>query len=311
MKKTIQQQCKIDTDHLLSRYDLLAEYAAEMSQLQETCVQHLSTLPPRLQQVGKILLQRYTEHRRRIEWAQPLVLSTAWSLPKASRQKIAVANALTAMHAYIYREATDDISQYNGDLLPLGSLLYTHTLHQYQQLFAPTSYFWRLLEGYYLEWAEAVLWERQRRWGLVKRYSQEDTLRQAGVRALLKISGAAIALLTGNQQHITPLSSALDQTHVALQLVDGLINWREDMRARRATYFLTEVALTLKAREMTSLDQLNLEKLLVNSTAPCRVIKRAMKHLLAAKKVAARLNAPALATCLDKFYSICQETPCQ
>lgn len=308
-KGTLKQYCKIDRGYFLARSGLLIEYAAELSQLQETCIQYLAAFPPRLQQVSETLLQRYGGHWQGVDWIQPLVLSAAWAVPEASRQTIALANALTAMYAQIQREAMDRGPQRCGDLLPLGALLHTHTLRQYQQLFPPTSYFWRLLEGYHLEWAEAVLWERQRQWGAVKRYSQEDILQLAGVRALLKISGAAVALLAGNQQIIMPLSSVLDQIHVALQLLDGVVNWREDLRARRATYFLTEVALGRGVREMTSLGRLNLEKFLATSPLPGKVTKRALNHLSAAKRVAGCLEAPALAAYLDELQTACQEIP--
>jgi len=307
----MEQPYRIDVGYCLRSSGLLVEYAAELSHLEEICIHRLSTFPFCLQKVGKVLLQRYARRWRGVEWVQPLVLSAAWAVPAASRQAIAVANAMTTMHAHIQREATDVVARHSREQLPLGSLLYTQVLRQYQQLFPSNSFFWRLLEGYHLEWAEAVLWEQQRKWGGVRRYSREETFRQAGIRALLKISGAAVALLSGNQQIITPLSSVLDQVHVALQLVDGIVNWREDLRAQRATYFLTEVALGLNVREMDNLCRSNVEEFLRTGDSFDKVIKRAMKHLLAAKKVASRLNAPALATYLDKLGAACLQAHCQ
>jgi len=307
----MEQPYRIDVGYCLRRSGLLTEYAAELSRLEEICTQRLFAFPFCLQKVGKALLQHYARRWRGVEWVQPLVLSTAWAVPAASRQAVAVANAMTTMHAHIQREAIDVSPRHSREQLPLGSLLYTQVLRQYQQLFLPNSCFWRLLEGYYLEWAEAVLWEQQRKWGRVRRYSREETFRQAGIRALLKISGAAIALLSGNQQIITPLSSVLDQVHVALQLVDGIVNWREDLRAQRATYFLTEVALALNVREMDNLCRSNVKEFLGTGVSLDKVIKRAMKHLLAAKKVASRLNAPALSTYLDKLEAACLQIPCQ
>lgn len=301
----------IDVGYFWLRSDPLVEYAAELSQLQKTCTQHLATFPPRLRRVGETMLQHYAGRWQRVDWVQPLVLNTAWSTPEAAGRTIALANALTTMHAHIQREALDDRSRRSSNLLPLGSLLFTHVLRQYQQLFAPTAHFWRLLEGYHLEWAEAVLWERQRQWGPVKRYSQEDILRLAGSRALLKISGAAIALLTGNRQIIMPLSSVLDQTYVAIQLVDGIVNWRDDLRARRATYFLTEIALALKAREMATLGRLNLKELLATSPLPGKVAKQAMDHLSTAKQVATHLDAPVLVSYIDDLRIACKAIPNQ
>jgi hypothetical protein len=310
-KELIAQACRLGMGRFLARSDLLTQYADELSQLRESCAEHMETLPPRLQRVGEMLFQRYAGPWQGVDWIQPFVLSEAWFVPLPSQQIIATANALTAIHAHIQRAAMNDESRSSGALLPLSSWLYTRALCQYQQLFPPTSFFWRLLEGYHLEWAESVLWERQRQWGAVKQYNQEDTLRLAGVGALLKISAAAVALITGNQRIVMPLSSVMDQIHIGIQLVDGIVNWREDLRARRATYFLTEVALNLNAQEMASLGRLDLQEFLAISQLPDKVTKQALKHLSAAEKVTGRLQTPALTTYIDNLRTACREIPRQ
>ena len=307
----IAQTCRLGMGRFLARLGLLTQYADELSQLRESCAQHMDTLSPRLQRAGEALLQRYVGPWQGVDWLQPLVLSETWSVPLPSRQIIATANALTAMHAHIQRAAMNDDSRQSGAMLPLSSWLYTHALYQYQRLFPPTSFFWRLLEGYHLEWAESVLWERQRQWGAVKQYSQEDTLRLAGVGALLKVSTAAVALATGNQRSVMPLSSIMDQIHIGIQLMDGIVSWREDLRTRKATYFLTEVALALNAQEMASLGRLDLQEFLAISQLPSKVTKQALKHLSAAEKVTSRLKAPVLMTYIDNLRTACQEIPRQ
>ena len=299
----------MDAGYFLTHSGLLAERADELLQLQQTCIQHLSAFPPCLQRAGELTLQRLAGYWQGIDWIQPFVLSAVWFIPQASRQKIALANALIAMYAHIQRESLDNVSRQDNDLLPLGSLMYTRSLRQYQQLFPAESHFWQLLEGYYLEWTEAVLWERQRKWGAVKRYSREDALRLAGMRALLKIGSAAVSLLAGKQRFIMPLSSALDQVHVAIQLADGIINWREDLRARRATYFLTEIALALNTRGMAGLGRVDIESFLQTSSLAAKSTKRALGHLSAAKKITARLDAPALVGYIENLNTILREIP--
>ncbi len=298
---------KIDVSYFSTRSDLLTQYSAELSQLHETCTHHLSAFAPRLQQAGKALLQRYTAHWQGIDWVQPLVLNEAWSVPLPSRQTLTLANALTTLHTQIQTEAMNNDSWRSTELLPLGSLLYTQALHQYQQLFPPTSHFWRLLEGYYLEWTEATLREQQQKWGAVRRYTQEDILQLAGTRALLKIHGAAVVMLTDNQRVIVPLGSILDHIHIALQLMDGIINWRDDMQARRVTYFLTEVAIDLKVPEMSGLGRLNLERFMITTPLLVKVANKALDHLSAAQKVAGRLDVPALASYIDALETTCRQ----
>ena len=305
------QPSRVDVEYLVARSGLVVEYAAELSHLREACAQHLASFRPSLRRMGENLLQDYAGRWNSVDWTLPLILGAAWSVPQASRQAIALANAQMVMHGHIQQRAGDDRARSSSDLLPLGSLLSTHALRQYQQLFPPSSYFWTLLEGYQLEWVEAALWQRQRRWGRVERYNQEDVLRLAGNRALVKIGGSAIALFAQRPRKLMPLGSVLDQIHVATQLIDGVVNWRQDLQARRATYFLTEVAFAMDAREMAALGRADLEGFLATSSLPGKVAKRALDHLSTAKKVTSHLGAPALMAYLDDLRMACKAIPGQ
>jgi len=291
------------------RSGLVAEYAAELSRLQETCAQHLASFHPSLRRIGENLLQRYAGHWNSVDWTLPLILGGDWSVPQTFRQTIALANVQMVMHGHIQQEAEDGCARSSGDLLPLGSLLYTHALRRYQQLFPPSSCFWTLLEGYQLEWVEAVLWQRQRRWGRVERYSREDVLRLAGKRALVKIGGSATALFADRSRMLMSLNSVLDQIHVATQLIDSVVNWRQDLQVRRATCFLAKVAFAMDAQEMAALGRVDMESFLATSSLPSRVIKRALNHLSTAGKVAGHLEAPALMAYLDDLRAACKEIP--
>jgi hypothetical protein len=301
---------KIDLEDSVPHSGLAAEYAAELSQLQEICSQYVTAFPPCLRQVGKRLIQSCADRWQSAEWVLPLALGDAWYVPQVHSQAIAAANALTALQVQVQRDAEDRPTR-GGDLLPLGPLLYTRALRQYQQLFPPASDFWTLLEGYHLEWSEAVLWERQRQWRSVRRYSQEDILRLAGGRAWLKIGCAAVALLAGKRQILMPLGGVLDHLHIAVHLMDDIVNWKVDLQARRATYFLTQVALALNVREMATLGRLNLVDLLATGSLPHKVIRQALQHLSTAKKVADHLENPALVTYLDDLETACTAIPHQ
>ncbi len=305
------QRSRINAENSLADSKLVAEYADELSQLREACAQHVATLPPCLQRVGESFLQRCASRWQSMEWVLPLALGRDWFVPQDHGHSIAAANALTAMHVHIQRQAVESHARHNGDLLPLGSLLYTRALCQYKQLFPPISDFWLLLEGYHLEWSEAVLWERQRQWGSVKRYSREDILRLAGSRALLKLGCVAVALLAGKRRALMPLGSILDHLHIAVQLMNDVLNWREDLHARRATFFLTEIALALDAQEMATLGRLKLVDFLATGSLPDQVIKQVQKHLSTAKKVADHLDIPSLATYLDDLEAMCEMVPHQ
>lgn len=287
----------------------LAEYTAELAQVQETCARYLATFSPRLRRAGESWLRSYAGRWQSVEWTLPLALGAAWSVPQPHRKTIAVANVLTAMQAHVQQRAMINPSRCSSVLLPLSSLLYTHVVRLYQQFFPLASDFWPLLEGYHLEWAEAVLWERQRQRGPVERYSREDILHLAGSRAPLKIGSVAVAVLGGRQQKLMQLGGVLDQTHVAIQLIDGVANWREDLRAQQGTYFLTEAALALNVQEIAALSRASLVEFLATSSLSREVVRQALDHLSTGKKLAGYLNAPALVSCLEVLRRGCEEIP--
>jgi hypothetical protein len=298
---------RVDLESLVACSDPMDGYAAELLHLRETWAGQLASFPTSLQQIGQAFLQRHAGRWNRVDWVLPLILGRAWSVPRDFRHTVALANAHMVMYGYIQQRAGDDRVRSNSDVFPFGSLLHARALRQYQQLFPPSSGFWTLLEGFQLEWAEAIFWQRKRQWGQVRQYSQEDVLRLAGNRALVKVGGAAIALLAERPRIPMCLGSALDQVHVAIQLIDSLVNWQQDLQSRRATYFLTEAAFAMGACRMAALGGVDLEAFLSTSSLPDKVVKRALSHLSTAKKLVNRLEAPTLMPFLDDLQVAAEE----
>jgi len=305
------EHSQVDIEGFVARSGPVDEDTAELSHLRKAYAQQLASFPSCLQQAGRAFLKRHTGRWHSVDWVLPLILGRAWSVSWGSRQTVALANAHMVIYGYIQQGAGEGHARGSRDMLPLGSLLCTRALRQYQQVFPLSSSFWTLLEGYQLEWAEAVLWQRERRWGQVRRYSREDVLRLAGNHALVKISGAAIALLAEKPRLLMSLGSVLDQVHVATQLIDDLVNWQQDLQARRATYFLTEAAFAVGARKMAALGRIKLGTFLSTSSLPGKVVKRALSHLATAKKLVSQLEAPALMPYIDDLETAAKEIPHQ
>ncbi|MFZ5917106.1 MAG: hypothetical protein ACOYZ7_09250 [Chloroflexota bacterium] len=293
----------MDASFFLARCDLWNAFENDLGSLQETCLQQLSTLPPGLKRASETVIDRLTGHWQNLDWIYPFLLGPAWFVPQSATRQIALTSALITIHGKLQAENPIDTPLKRGQLCPLGSLLYTRALRLLQQHFAVDSHFWQLLEGYHLEWTEALLWQQQRQWGPVQKFSREDIQRLAGLRALLKVGCSAMALMAGKERYIMPLNSVMDQIHVAFQLIDGLINWREDLRTRQATYYLTEVALALNLRDMAHLSRMNLDTFLADNTLVDQVLKRALGHLTAARKVAGGLKTPTLEDHLDQLHT--------
>jgi hypothetical protein len=108
-----------------------------------------------------------------------------------------------------------------------------------------------------------------------------------------------------------PLGGVLDHLHIAVHLMDDIVNWKSDLRARRATYFLTQVALALNVRKMAALGRLDLVDFLASGSLPNKAIKRALQHLSTARKVADHLENPALVTYLDHVETAARAIPRQ
>jgi len=122
----------------------------------------------------------------------------------------------------------------------LSSMLQQEAFSLLYSLFPAGTPFWSYFNSYYEHFAQAMLQERVRHYGLLTPYSEAELqFIYSGKPAIGKACIAALALLGGRKDLIAPLTTSHDHFHVAYQLIDDLQDWRLDYQRRHYSYLLT------------------------------------------------------------------------
>lgn len=226
----------------------IRDFDADAQWVLETCEKQISTYSPPLCHYGRACLEKHwslKENRARgfsIAHLLPFWLQETFDLSQNTCRRIALGNVFWLLYFFTQDKVMDaSPGEYQGHLLPLGTLFFLDAIAPYRSLLGSDSPFWTFLGKYISEWAESVSWEREQHWGQVREFEEGDLLRLALKSAPLKIPCAALSLLAGREEAIKPLEEMIDNFMVVFQLADDLRDWREDLARGNYTYFLTQV----------------------------------------------------------------------
>lgn len=122
-------------------------------------------------------------------------------------------------------------------LIILGSLCHLQVMNHYRPHFPSDSPFWERLEAYWQEWGESILWEAKDGASQLP-FSEEALFLTAHKSAALKMCPTGLALLAEKPDLIPAFEQAIDLMHAAMQLIDDLKDWREDLQHQRYNSFL-------------------------------------------------------------------------
>lgn len=139
-------------------------------------------------------------------------------------------------------EVFDRQSSVDPKLILRGTLFLKESLRLLYSIFPQSSPFWRYFEKYFKEFAQSVLLEHSKHFGVITPYSTEEMQSIAkGKAAMSKCVTAALSVLSKNEEKIEALSISQDYFNIAFQLYDDLKDWKEDYDNQRYSYLLTRV----------------------------------------------------------------------
>lgn len=124
--------------------------------------------------------------------------------------------------------------------LHAGALQFAAGLHVASEFNVPSRFFERL-EAYLQEasTAERALWRHR---GSVMRFTDDDLENLGRKNAVMKTAPAALAAVSGRWDLLPTAEAAFQDIAVAVQLVDDLLDWEEDLLEHNFTYPLTLAA---------------------------------------------------------------------
>lgn len=151
---------------------------------------------------------------------------------------VAEAGTFYVLASLVIDNLIDRQVQQNDVVILFHQTLLNKGISQFQRLFSSASPFWthfRRLSGVHLTGLALELELRSD----VRQFTIDDVVKIAcGKGSPVVTTLAAMTELTGQHDYLKPLETSINNSVVASLLGDDLRDWREDLKAKRLTYFL-------------------------------------------------------------------------
>lgn len=143
---------------------------------------------------------------------------------------------------FLYVRLQDDVMDEEAadrSLLLLGNICVQRGLGELHRLLADDPVFQTEAEAAWTAFSAATAWEKAEHWGRPAPFSPADLDRLGEKFAAIRLPVAAILCRAGRPELVTPYGRLLQDLGTAVQLVNDLHNWEEDLAAGNFTFFLT------------------------------------------------------------------------
>jgi geranylgeranyl pyrophosphate synthase len=180
------------------------------------------------------------------------------------------------------------VTQFFGKCVSLIDGRYT-----YGNLVTCGNGFWKYWEHYLEEASEAerLLWHHH---GNVIPFEQTDFVMLGQKSALIKMSAALYASLTNRWEILDTIEKGLISVATGVQIIDDLLDWEEDEKAKIFTYPLVLAKQHCEAKQTLS-ESMN------TSAVVLAVLKTATENLEQAKQSFKNVNAPSMVIFIDSL----------
>ncbi len=207
----------------------LSNYEEDLQQAFANADKSLSAFPPSFSQPARDFLDKFhvlKENRSKnyICYLLPFWLQEKSSVSIADCRRIAVANIFGMMYYHLIDELMDNPEARFKHQLPLADLVHIEFMNIYRDYFPTGSPFWSYFRKYVIEWAEAVTHEN------INDFFLNHPVRVAHKAAPVKLSVAAVYLLSRQEQMIPVLEDSVDTVLISLQMLDDWMDWEKDLK---------------------------------------------------------------------------------
>lgn len=177
-------------------------------------------------------------------------------VPIEKVRALASAAMYGSLHIFVEDKIIDQGSG-KTEIVLLSNILLHKALHNLYRLFQHDSDYWKYFDAYYEEYIIALLNEKQNVWQM---HDQKEFVEiSKGKSSLLKCILCGLAIL-GDKKHVLPvLNRTLDYFVVALQLMDDIVDWKEDFESKQLSPMLHSAISDFKSENKDK--DLNVEEL--------------------------------------------------
>jgi len=181
----------------------------------------------------------------------PYWLIESLPIKKKVKEDLMLAGAFYSRYILTLDSTMDD-TQKDPQQLPnrliLINILQIKAMELLRQLFPSDSPFWKYYDKYMLEYWKSVAWEKEHS-SRIRRWCITDIERIGGKSAPFKVAGAAIAILANKEEEIAKLEKLIEYSQTAIQMIDDIDDWKDDLINNNYSYFLCETAYETKLIE--------------------------------------------------------------
>jgi len=229
-----------------------------------------------------------------------ILLAEPFSVTDAEvRFKVAMANLYLDHFTQVLDDATDAKAEHNAHQLHLSHHLLVKGMVLYQDLVGSQDFLARL-DGYFHEamTAERYLW---RHWKQIVPYDELEFTRIGERCSLMKACAAAYAHIGGGVPLLEQVEHGLMAVSTAVQLLDDLADWRQDLDAEIYTYPLTRVLQQLGLQSSREADPSKVGAMLLTHGAADDVLTRAKQLLCDGRHAFTTIGAHGTVLLLDEL----------
>lgn len=186
----------------------------------------------------------YLKNLELVDISLPLMLTELFCLSQSDLFAIAASGMFGLFAVSLYDVMFDQELFLDPNRMLLQNLLYAKALSYLYALFDQSSLFWHYHRVYFREYFGAISAEQEKHYRRISAYDKAEFYALArGKSAPRKILLAAMAILDGKDvlRKIESIAASLDAYAIAAQILDDILDWKEDLCDRRFSYLLTQI----------------------------------------------------------------------
>jgi hypothetical protein len=253
------------------------------------------------------IIHRYSRFRKKHEFQSlpisayvPIYLGEAFDIGDPTVLCGAgVANFCFDDYAQMIDDATDMDRDTSGIITHASTLLLLKGLSIFLNLGSNPIVLYEKWKSYMEEASagERYLWRHH---GTITSYDESDFKKMGERGALAKVSAALFADLAGNKTLLETLEEAIEANSTGIQILDDLVDWREDLRSKIYTLPLVLAHDRLGARILTSSREAVIGEALFYEGIGEDVLSLARKYFARARELFERVCALSLVDLSDE-----------
>jgi hypothetical protein len=226
----------------------------------------------------------------------PLWFAEKYNVSDDIKRSVVLSGIYYSEYLLIQDLLIDRYDSNNDSLLPIvANVFLVKSMEILRNIFPSSSYFWKLHDEFILEYWNTIIWERSQ--SRIRSWSIQEIEMLGNKLSPLKIAAAAFSILGKRRDQIPQFERLIENFHIAMQMLDDIDDWKEDLGRKNFTFFLSECAIEMKLKDGLARD---LVIRYVPQLALTKTLKICITYLRRSRNIAKNMNLKSL----EKFFSI-------